>query len=129
MQTTGFLSKAEFKDKIDDWKTNFDMIMKKKYTHKILPLFFNYFSENLISSYIQENCLDFLNETNKTVTFTIACKIFQYPNKILSVRILLLSSVNQMNVETEVEKMYQMTDLDNLDDEKEENEDEFDKDS
>jgi len=97
-----------------DWKKNFNSVMRKKYVHKIYPLFFNYFSETLISSYIQENCTEFINDSNKSVFFMIACKIFQYPNRILSVRIILVASMNGTPEPNEEKKMFQLSDEEDI---------------
>lgn len=116
MYSTRYLSKKRFMEKMIDWKKNFNEIMRKKYVHKIYPLFFNYFSETLISSYIQENCADFINDPNKTISFMIGCKIFQYPNRILSVRIILVASMSDDHDKEEEKKIFQLSDEEELQD-------------
>lgn len=115
MHALRFLSREEFIGKIIDWKNYFDTIMKKKCIHKLQPLFFNYFSENLISSHIQENCQDFINQKDKNLTFMIACKIFQYPNRVLSVRILLVASMPRDSTKDDGKRLFQLSDDEGID--------------
>jgi len=110
MYNVRYLDRETYIKKLYDWKKNFHTFMRKKYVHKIYPLFFNYFSETLISSYIQENCTDFINDANKTVSFMVGCKIFQYPNRILSVRIILVASMAADFDPEEQKKMFQLSD-------------------
>jgi len=122
MYTTTYLKKEDFITKMLDWKKNFNMLMRKKYVHKIYPLYFNYFSETLISLYIEENCQDFINDPNKTISFMIACKIFQYPNRVLSVRIILVASMTGDPDKEEEKKIFQLSDEEGIDDNMEDNE-------
>ena len=52
-----------------------------------LPLKFNYYNEDTIQKFIEENCASFIQYPKKHIYYHISCKLFQYSNRLLSVRI------------------------------------------
>ncbi len=63
--------------------------MTNKTTMSIVPLFFNYANETLIANYLEENLASFLQMSKKDSYYILSCKIFQYPNRVISVRLVI----------------------------------------
>jgi centrosomal protein CEP76 len=90
-------------------------VIKQKIPHlhrfAILSLFFNYTYEQGIANYIEENCKQFLQSARKNCYILFAIKVFQYPNMILSVRILLgiIYKINEEDFVERSNKIYQTT--------------------
>ncbi len=79
----------DYEKLIGEWKTKFKKELPNKVKYTYFPLFFNYTNENLISTYIEENSSDIFKFQNKNQIFILGCKIFEYPNRIMSVRIII----------------------------------------
>jgi hypothetical protein len=88
LKELGLTSKQDHKKRMTNWHNYFKEKMPNKTTISIFPLYFNYANETLISNYIEENCQEFINNSTKDTYFILTCKIFQYPNRILCVRII-----------------------------------------
>lgn len=89
MKELGLVNKTEHKKRMKLWREHIMDKMPNKNTLTFIPLFFNYANETLISTYIEENCTDFLYKNKKDQYYVITCKIFQYPNRVLSVRLII----------------------------------------
>lgn len=89
MKELGLTYKRDHKKRMEAWRDYVKHKMTNKITMSIIPIFFNYANETLISTYIEENCLDFIQKFKKDSYFIITCKILQYPNRVLSVRLIL----------------------------------------
>src|SRR5438128_45356 len=56
----------------------------------IMPLFFNYANDLFIGNYIKETLTSFLqNSQRKSPIWMPTVKIFQYPNRVISVRVII----------------------------------------
>lgn len=66
---------------------------------------FNYSNPDLIQRFVNENCSSYILNSIKNISFTICCKIFQYPNKVQSVRLMLCTiyKINQEDFTKEIE--------------------------
>ena len=84
-----FYTEDDYDKLIEDWKKKFTKELPKKIKFTYYPLFFNYTNENLISTYIEENSSEIFKNPNKSQVFLLSCKIFEYPNRIMSVRIII----------------------------------------
>jgi len=89
LKSLGNDSKEVHQKRIENWKHYLLSILPNKQRFTMLPLFFNYTFDNTISTYISDNCTEFLYHIKKNAIFSTTAKIFQYPNRICSVRILI----------------------------------------
>lgn len=78
-----------FSAKIDEWGKEMKKLIPKDFKLTILPMKFLYIESEKIKSMIIENAIDFFSVKEEKMIFAVAGKIFNYPNKIYCVRIVL----------------------------------------
>jgi hypothetical protein len=89
MKDLGLVKKNEHKKRVLKWDTYLKSKLPNNITFRLIPLHFNYFYEANITNFIEEKLLSFLKVKEKSQQFYIICKIFQYPNRVLSIRLAL----------------------------------------
>jgi hypothetical protein len=89
MKEAGLTNKIDHKKRMEEWRKYIIQKMTNKVTVAIVPLYFNYANETLIANYVEDNIADFIQRSKKDSYFVLTCKIFQYPNRVLSVRLLI----------------------------------------
>jgi hypothetical protein len=89
LRQLGLTNKIDHKRRMEAWRLFVREKMTNKISLSIIPLFFNYCNETMIASYIEENVSDFLQKSQKDSYFVVTCKILQYPNRVLSVRLII----------------------------------------
>ncbi len=89
MKEAGLTNKIDHKKRMEEWRKYIIQKMTNKVTLATIPLFFNYANETLIANYVEDNVTDFIQRSKKDSYFVLTCKIFQYPNRVLSVRLLI----------------------------------------
>jgi hypothetical protein len=89
MKEAGLTNKIDHKKRMEEWRKYIIQKMTNKVTVAIVPLYFNYANETLIANYVEDNIADFVQRSKKDSYFVLTCKIFQYPNRVLSVRLLI----------------------------------------
>jgi hypothetical protein len=115
MKDLGISSTIEHKDRINEWYKNFKTKLPNKIRLSFQPLFYNHTNEGIISTHIEENCAEFLKSFGKNQTFMTSCKIFEYPNRIMSVRIVIsvytkISENDRTQQDSDIDdNVYQMT--------------------
>ena len=112
LESLGYLEKEIYIKKIKEWKQIFEKQMIKKTRYKILPLFINYFDENKIKDLIFNTCSEFILDMNlrRKGTFFTTVKIFEYPNIVLSIRIVIVGYYRDKTSETlNDNSIYQIT--------------------
>jgi hypothetical protein len=112
LKELGLTNKKDHRRRINSWQQYVKDKMMNKIRLSMIPFYFNYANETLISSYIEDNCVSFLQSSKKEPVFIITCKIFQYPNRVLSVRVLIsvYSKISQEDYSDEIDRdIYQTT--------------------
>ena len=102
MKDLGLSDSEDQKKKMKEWSKVFKEKLSHKTTIEINPLFFNYANDGLICNYVEDNLAHFLQKSRKDSYFVLSCKIFQYPNRVLSVRVVI---ANFYKSEYEIEKL------------------------
>ena len=87
LRQLGLTNKSDHKKRMEAWRLFVMEKMTNKISLSMIPLYFNYSNETMIASYIEENVSDFVKKSQKDSYFVVACKILQYPNRVLSVRL------------------------------------------
>lgn len=102
-------------EKIKNWRRLLQNKMGKERI-TFLPIHFNYTNDDLIQKFIVENCSGYLQNSIKNITFIVSCKIFQYPNRVLSVRVILctLYKISEEDSKDECEPLIFQTDCMNM---------------
>jgi len=123
LESLGYLEKDLYIKKLKEWKVSFEKFMNKKTCYKILPISLNYFDENKLKDKITNKCSELILDMNlrRKGTFFTAVKFFEYPNRILSIRILIIGYYShKANDLTNDNNMYQLTisDDENINDKK-----------
>lgn len=114
LESLGDLKKEVYIKKIKEWKDAFENLITGKYKYKILPLHMNYFDENKIKDLISKNIYfnDFILDINlkRRGSFITAVMIFQYPNRVLSIRIVIVGFYKDQSLdEVDSKDIYQIT--------------------
>ena len=110
MYQLGLTTKEQHIERLRIWNKHFIEKMNNRTKCSILPLSFIY--SNDIHNFLF-NCQDFLFKNLKDGFIMIVCKIFQYPNKVLSIRvIIMLCSKTQEGLKEPEHEFYQMTNYD-----------------
>jgi centrosomal protein CEP76 len=124
MKELGLSSKMDHKIRMEKWREYVIHKMTNKVTLVIVPLFFNYANETLISTYVEENCAEFIQKSKKDSYFVLTCKIFQYPNRVISVRLLIAMfyKVSEAERDDSIDKDLYQTDVGDLEEEDDEKE-------
>ena len=85
LKDTGFHRDKHY-ERIKNWvKVLKSRMGKERMT--FLPIHFNYFNEDKIVRYLEENCRAYVENSLKNINLIVSCKIFQYPNRIISTRL------------------------------------------
>ena len=118
MKDLGLVSKKEHKEKIEAWRKYVES-KNNHITFSLLPLQFNYANETLISTFIDDNCSSFILKNKKDLYLVLSCKIFQYPNRVISVRIVIANcfKVGENDRAKEDDNIYQTQVGENIEDE------------
>jgi hypothetical protein len=108
---------TEHNSRVKEWHEYMKTKLPNKVRFTILPLFFNYTNETSISNFIEENCAGFIKSFAKNQTFVITCKLFEYPNRIMSVRFIISVFIkigeNERTQSSNIDaNVYQNTDFD-----------------
>ena len=69
---------------------NLMKMVPENFKVEVFPSFFNTTETERISTVLRENLSDFMLNTQKKVMFSIGVKVFNYPHKVNSVRILVI---------------------------------------
>lgn len=112
MESIGNIGKKEYVEKIQEWKENFTKIMTKKVRYKLIPITLNSFDETKIKDLVFNTCHSFFLDMNlrRKGTFYTAIKIFEYPNRVLSIRILIVSYYkDKLKISQNDKAIYQIT--------------------
>ncbi len=113
MEAMGFLTKENYKIKINSWKEMFKSVMSTCTKYKMIPIFMNTYDEikikDLINKGDQCKALFLDNNIQKNGKFFTAVKIFEYPNRILSIRIILVSFY-KTKIRKNTDDVFQLTD-------------------
>jgi hypothetical protein len=94
MEAMGFFpKKKDYKDKIDDWRKMFESEMSAATKYKLIPISLNTYDDVKISNLVVNYCKSLILDSNiqKNGKFFTSIKIFEYPNRIISIRIVLAS--------------------------------------
>ena len=107
MYQVGLLSNTDNRNRMDDWSYYFVEKMHNMTKYYFLPLCFSY------SHDIQNSLFDFqefLFKNLKDGFIHVVCKIFQYPNQVLSIRVLIVLCCKcQEDTNMSGNEFYQMT--------------------
>ena len=118
MYQVGLSTKEQHIERLNIWNKYFIEKMNNRTKCYLLPLCFNYMND--IQNYLF-NCQEFLFKNLKDGFIMLVCKIFQYPNKVLSIRIMImLCSKTQEDLKEPEREFYQVTDYDDEEEIKEE---------
>lgn len=114
LESLGYLEKGIYIEKIKEWREAFENLISGKTKYKILPLHINYFDENKIRDIINKNMIfyDFILDMNlrRRGSFIAAVKIFQYPNRVLSIRIMIVGYFSDQTTDAvESKDIYQIS--------------------
>lgn len=115
MEAMGFLSKEDYMRKINAWREMFDKDMNASNKYKMIPISLNTYDEEKLSDLITKGDLykNFVMDNNmqKNGKFFTAVKIFEYPNRVMSIRILLVSFYkSKIKQKADDKHIYQITD-------------------
>jgi len=100
MKEVGLSDKKDYAKKIQEWSKYFKEKLSHKTTIEMVPLYFNYANDGLICNYLEENMGSFVQKSRKDSYFVLSCKIFQYPNRVLSVRVV-IANFYKSDIETD----------------------------
>ena len=118
MYQVGLSTKEQHIERLNIWNKYFIEKMNNRTKCYLLALCFNYMND--IQNYLF-NCQEFLFKNLKDGFIMLVCKIFQYPNKVLSIRIMImLCSKTQEDLKEPEREFYQVTDYDDEEEIKEE---------
>ena len=86
---SGNLEEEEFKRRIDCWREAVKKKMPDATQFAVLPVKVNFINETQIAYKVRKECEDYLLEAKKSCAFFSQAKVFEYPNKIVSNRIVI----------------------------------------
>jgi hypothetical protein len=121
MKDLGIGSIDEHNIRVSEWHSCMKTKLPNKVRYTLQPFFFNYTNDSIISTYIEEHCAEFIKSFGKNQNFLITCKFFEYPNRIVSVRIMIsaytkIGDNERTQLDNDIdENVYQIT-VDDYDD-------------